>query len=155
MPHSYGDRTMVLNTKMTKCEKVIIQKLHTGIITFHLTHWGRVTYICVSKQTIIGSDNSLSPGQRQAIICTNAGILLIGPLGTNLSEILIEIWKCPQEIGSHLVSASMCYWYLLALSTLNALTHNWVALKFHCCIDFYAGNFIDLAWLLWKPLPWA
>ena len=53
-----------------------------------LTHWGRVTYICVSKPTTIGSDNGLLPGWRQAIIWTNAGILLIGPLGTNLSEIL-------------------------------------------------------------------
>ena len=49
----------------------------------NLTHWGRVTHICVSKLTIIGSDNGLSPGRRQAIIWTNAGILLIGPLGTN------------------------------------------------------------------------
>ena len=56
-----------------------------------LTHWGRVTHICVSKPTTIGSDNGLSPGRRQAIIWTNAGILLIGPLGTNLSEILREI----------------------------------------------------------------
>ena len=57
-----------------------------------LTHWGRVTHKCVSKLTIIGSDNDLSPGRRQAIIWTNAGILLIGPLGTNFSEILIEIY---------------------------------------------------------------
>ena len=56
-----------------------------------LTHWGRVTHICVSKLTIIGSDNGLSPDRRQAIIWTNAGILLIGPLGTNFSEISIEI----------------------------------------------------------------
>ena len=56
-----------------------------------LTHWGRVTHICVSKLTIIGSDNGLSPDRRQAIIWTNAGLLLIGPLGTNFSEILIEI----------------------------------------------------------------
>ena len=40
---------------------------------------------------IIGSDNGLSPVRRQAIIGTNAGILLIGPLGTNFSEILIGI----------------------------------------------------------------
>ena len=51
-----------------------------------------MTHICVSKQTAIGSDNGLSPGRRQAIIWTNAGILLIGPLGTNFSEILIEIY---------------------------------------------------------------
>ena len=56
-----------------------------------LTHWGRVTHICVSNLTIIGADNGLSPGRRQAITCTNVGILLIGPLGTNFSEMLIEI----------------------------------------------------------------
>ena len=56
-----------------------------------LTHWGRVTDICVSKLAIIGSDNGLSPDRRQAIIWTNDGILLIRPLGTNFSEILIEI----------------------------------------------------------------
>ena len=56
-----------------------------------LTHWGWVTHICVSKLTSIGSDNGLSPGRRQAIIWTNAAILLIGPLRTNFSEILIAI----------------------------------------------------------------
>ena len=56
-----------------------------------LTHWGRVTHICVSKLTIISSDNGLSPGRRQAIIWTNAWILLIRTLGTNFSEILSEI----------------------------------------------------------------
>ena len=59
--------------------------------TWELTHWGRVTHICVSRLIITGSDNGLSPGRRQAIIWTNAGILLIGPLGTNLSENSIEI----------------------------------------------------------------
>ena len=56
-----------------------------------LTQWGRVTHICVSKLTNIGSDNGLSPGRRQAIIWTNAGILLIGPLGTNFNENLIDV----------------------------------------------------------------
>ena len=58
-----------------------------------LTHWGRVTHICVGYLTIIGSDNGLLPGRRQAIIWINAGILLIGPLGINFSEILIKIKK--------------------------------------------------------------
>ena len=58
---------------------------------FSLTHWGRVTHICVSDLTPIGSDNGLSPCRRHAIIWTNARILLIGPLGTIFSEILIEI----------------------------------------------------------------
>ena len=48
-------------------------------------------HICVSKLTIIGSDNGLLPDRRQAIIWTNAGILVIRTLGTNLSEILSEI----------------------------------------------------------------
>ena len=56
-----------------------------------LTHWGRVTHICVSDLTSIGSDKGLSPGRRQAIIRTNAGILLIRPLGTNFSEFFVEI----------------------------------------------------------------
>ena len=50
-----------------------------------------MTDICVSKLTIIGSDNGLSPGRHQAIILTNVGILLIRTLGTNFSEILCEI----------------------------------------------------------------
>ena len=57
----------------------------------YLTRWIRVTHICVSKQTRIGSNNGLSPSWRQAIIWTNAGILFIGPLGTNFNEISIEI----------------------------------------------------------------
>ena len=60
-------------------------------LLWFLTHWGRVTHICDNKLTIIGSDNGLSPERHQAIIWTNAGILLIGPLGTNFSEMLIEI----------------------------------------------------------------
>ena len=55
-----------------------------------LTHWGRVTHICISKLTIIVSDNGLSPDLCQAIIWTNAGILSIGPVGTNFSEILLK-----------------------------------------------------------------
>ena len=60
---------------------------------FLLTHWGRVTHICVGKLSIIGSHNALSPGRRPSIIWTNAGILLIGPLGTNFSENWIGIEK--------------------------------------------------------------
>ena len=62
--------------------------IHWGQV---LTHWGRATHICVSKLTIIASDNGLSPGRRQAITCNNAGILSIGLFGRKISEILIEI----------------------------------------------------------------
>ena len=61
----------------------------------------------------------LSPGRRQAIIWTYAGILLIRTLGTNFGEILSEIrgvrfhsrkciWKWGLRNGVHFVSASMC-----------------------------------------------
>ena len=33
-----------------------------------LTHWGRVTHICICKLSMLGSDNGLWPGRRQAII---------------------------------------------------------------------------------------
>ena len=49
-----------------------------------------MTHICVSKLTVIGSDNGLSPGRRHAIIWTNATILLIRALETKFSEILSE-----------------------------------------------------------------
>ena len=62
---------------------------------FHyLTRWGQVMHTCVSKLTIIDSDNGLSPGRHQAIIWTNAGMWLIRTLGTNCSEILSKIHIC-------------------------------------------------------------
>ena len=48
-------------------------------------------HLFIGTQTIVGSDNGLSSGWRQAIIWTNAGVLLMGPLGTNFSEFVIEI----------------------------------------------------------------
>ena len=64
-----------------------------------------------------GSDNGLSPVRRQTIIWTNVGMLLIGPLGINFSDILFEInpfslkkkciWKCRLQHGSHFVQGEM------------------------------------------------
>ena len=87
------------------------------VVWSSLTHWGRVAQTCVSKIIIIDSNNGLSPGRRQAIIWTNAGILSTGPLGINFSEILIFqlrkcIWKCHLPNGGHLVLASMYLCYL-------------------------------------------
>ena len=56
-----------------------------------LTHWGRVTHICVGSLAIIGSDNGLSPDRRQAMIWTNAGILIIRILEIPFREIFFEI----------------------------------------------------------------
>ena len=68
-----------------------IEFLAVLISTFYLTHRDRVTHLCVRNLIIIGSDNGLLPGRRQAIIWSNAGILLIQTLGTNFSEILSKI----------------------------------------------------------------
>ena len=70
---------------------VILKFYWSALYRVRLTHWGRVTHICVGNLTIIGSDNGLSPSQRQAVIWINARILLIGPLGKKFSEILIGI----------------------------------------------------------------
>ena len=74
-------------------KKRILKKSHSLLLRsrYGWTHWGRVTHICVINLISIASDNGLSPGWRQAIIWTNAGILLIGHLGTNFSEILMGI----------------------------------------------------------------
>ena len=115
--------------------KDVLDWYNWDVSTCLLTHWGRVTQICVSKLNIIGWDNGLSPGpwfnikmssyqyrkshcgdktvvrssylhngisytgkmtslywfSPQVIIWTKAGLLLIWLLGTNFSEMLIEI----------------------------------------------------------------
>ena len=85
-----------------------------------LTHWGRVTHICVIKLNTIGSDNGLLSGQHQPIIQTNAGILLIGTLGTNFSEMSIEMHtfslkklrlKMSSGKWQPFVSSSMCWYF--------------------------------------------
>ena len=76
-----------------------------------LTHWGRVTHICVGNLTIIG--------RRQAVIWTNVGILLIGISGTNFSEIIIEIQTISlRKIRLKMSSAKYCS-FLLGLNVLN------------------------------------
>ena len=85
-----------------------------------LTHWGQVTHLCVNKLTSIASDNGLPPERRQAIIWNSAGILLIGPLGTNFSEILIKIHTFSFK-KMHLKMSS-ANWRLSFLS-LKELTH--------------------------------
>ena len=56
-----------------------------------LTHWSRVTHICISKLTTIGLDSGLLPGWLQVIIWTNAGILLNWTLWTNFGGTLGKI----------------------------------------------------------------
>ena len=56
----------------------------------------------------IGSDNGLSPGRRQPIIWTSAGLLAIGLLETNFSEIWIGILPFSfKKIHLYMSSATM------------------------------------------------
>ena len=68
-----------------------------------------MTHIYIGNPTIIGSDNGLSPGRCQAIIWTNDRISLIWPLGTNFSEILIEIYLSSFK-KMHLKMSSAKWW---------------------------------------------
>ena len=89
-----------------------------------LTHWGRVTHICVIRLTITCSDNGLSPGRRQAIIWTSAGILLIGPLGTNFSENLFKILAFSFSKMRLKVSSAKWRPFCLGLNVLNLIAHS-------------------------------
>ena len=104
-------------------------RIRWHLVSETLTHWGRVTHVCVGNLTIIGSDNGLSPGRRQAIIWTNAGILLIGPWGTNFSEILIGIQTFSSK-KMHLKLSSGKRW-LFCLG-LNVLTQVLLQRCTHC-----------------------
>ena len=78
---------------------------------WRLTHWGRVTHICVSEVTIICSDNGLAP--------TNTGILLIWPLATNFSEISVEIHIFSLKKMDMQMSPSKCRPLCLGLSVIT------------------------------------
>ena len=85
-----------------------------------------MTHICVSKLTIIGSNNGLSPDGCQAIIWTNARLLLIGPLGTNFSEFLIKILTFSFKKMRLKVSSAKRRQFCLGLNVLTKYTvpHN-------------------------------
>ena len=87
------------------------------VVWKHTLRWG---YMSV-KLTIIGSDNGWSPGRRQTIIWTNTGILLIGPLGTNFSEISIEIQTFSLKKIRLKMSSAKCGSFRLGLNVLSKI----------------------------------
>ena len=115
-----------------------------------LTHWGRVTHIYFSKLTIIGSDNGLALTRWQAIIRTNAGILLIWTVGTNFSEILSEIHTFSFK-KMHLKMSSVKWWqFCLGLNVLtcfflvsNALYEPNNHKSYYNLCQFYEAQFND------------
>ena len=106
-----------------------------------LTHWGRVMYICVGNFIIIGSYNGLSSGRRQAIIWTNAVILLIGPLGTNFNLVEIHIFSFKKK---HL-KLSSAKWHPCCFDV-NVLTE--------CEFDIYNCVVFDYEPVVVKTMVW-
>ena len=98
------------------------------------------------RLTITGSDNGLSPGRRQAIFWTNAGILLIGPLGTNFSENSIEILSFSFTKIRLKVSSSKWRPFCLGLNVLYKIVHQqslWDSKsKFHCVYAWHKTSHI-------------
>ena len=94
-------KTCVKMIQRTIGEKAVVVlssiKILTAVklIAFRALHW--LTHLPQCRiyapvnRVSIGSDNGLSPIRRQSIILTNAGLLSIGPLRTNVIEILIKI----------------------------------------------------------------
>ena len=112
--------------------------------TLTLTHWGRVTHICLGNLTIIGPDNGLSPGRWQAIIWTNAGIMLIGTSGTNFSEMLIKIQTFSlKKIHLKMLSVKCCSFRL----DLNVLRQILDRLSFIVTEPGHDNFIALLAWL--------
>ena len=117
-----------------------------------LTHWGRVTHICVNKVTIIGSDNGLAPGRRQAIIWTNAGIFLIGPLGTNFSEILIEIDTFSLKKMRLKMSSATWRPFCLGLNVLSTVGGMFIALRWsHPWPNYICNRLEPIISVKWMP----
>ena len=118
--------------------------LSPGLLSWFpaLTHWGWVKHIWVGNLTIIGSDNGLSAPQ--AIIWTNAWILLIGPLGTNFGEILIGIQIFSYKKLHLKTSSAKWRLFCLGLNELmwrhcNKFRENWVSIddiEMYGCLIF-------------------
>ena len=96
----------------------------TPIRLIYLTHWGRVTHKCVSNLTIIGSENGLSPGRRQAFFWTITGMLLIRTLETNFSKILSEIDTFPFKKMHFKMSSAKWRPFCLGLNVLSTFGHS-------------------------------
>ena len=95
--------------------------------------WDIWTALCVItnnkwKWFKVGSDNDLSPGRRQAIIWTNAWMLLIVPLGTNVGL----RWKLWYHIAMY------CNLFCLAMSLYYFVLR--VVMTTHCFSFFIMLN---------------
>ena len=98
------------------------------ICTYAFTHWGRKTHICIREHASTGSDNGLSPGRRQAIIWTIAGILSIGPSGTNFCEMSVDIYTLLSKNNTSKMSSGEAGQFVFAPICKSSLTGTWAIL---------------------------
>ena len=87
-------------------------------VCWRLTHWGQWRIY--------------APGRRQAIIWTNAAILLIEHLGTNFSEILIKINTFSFKKMNLKISSGKWRPLCLGLNVLTVAVHS-ITIKYHRC----------------------
>ena len=105
-------------------------------------------------QWIIGSDNGLSPGWRQAIIWTNAGIVLIGTLGTSFIDILSGIHTF--SFKKMYLEMSSAKWrpFCLGLNVLEMphgivdLCHHWF--RWYLGAFLLPSHYLNQCWLIVK-----
>ena len=112
-----------------------------------------MTHICITKLTIIGSDNGLSPGQGQAIVWTNAEILLIPAPGTKFIEILMEIHTlsfkkmhlkiAPILFRPQCVNHSAHYGQKMPYGCINLCQH-WLM----ACCRVAPSHYLNCCWLI-------
>ena len=136
---------------------MIFQHINTDCqLSTWLTHWGQVTHMCIGNLTIIGPDNGLSPGRRQAIIWTNAGILLIEPFRTNFSEISIEIHTFSFKEMHLKMSSGKWRPFCLGLNVLiraTFLVFNSIFLSLNIHYIFIDHFYFDW-WIIFTPPRW-
>ena len=105
--------------------------------------------------SITGSDNGLSPGRRQAIIWTSAGILPIGPPGTNFNEILIGIHIFSfKKMHLKMSSAKWRYFCLGLMQCVNpvqCILCSWILMANIACVSNQQGNKNDVKWKSQSP----
>ena len=92
--------------------------------TFHKTHSlaeaGWSVYVTVILATF-GLDHGFAPDRAHAVVRSNAGLLLIGPLEINSGEIIIKI---RQFHTSNVIEKASVKWqsFYLGLRVLNGVT---------------------------------
>ena len=115
-------------------------------------------HICVSKLTIICSENGLSPGQCQAVIWTIDGILLIWPLCANLSEKFIEIenlhsWNTfESDVCKMSAILSQRPWWMWVIQLLPNHNKTLISIVFFFVSYFHHGK--ERCCIIWLCMLW-